>query len=613
LKNTVYIKLTATIIDPVTYLPTGCKEEYIDSIVVNRPIAAFTDDGHEFPCPDNTAGAKGRTIQFTSQAQGELGNNAILRWNFGDTASGDNIEIIGRATDPTLITPIHKYNNAGVYDVLFIVQDDNTCTDSIWKKDHVVILGPRGDVSNTEDSSNCKPLQVTFVPLVEQDQEFRPDSIAIHVGTGDVLVNSGDYFGLIRPRRHVYQNAGVYLPVYFFYKTVQFSGRDETCIVQVVAEDSIYVIDLEPNFQTEPLYCPEIPITFNNTSTWKPSYLGDTSVTMSWNMGNGDTSQNYHGETQYDTGGIYPVTLTAQVLRCIRPKVIDIEVMDIPQVSLIPDTAAACDGLEVIFTADSLSDIDKGRILHYEWVFEDGTTMEGNPASREFIESGEYPYTLTLTFTPTGCSESYYDTVTIFAHKSPTAAFEANPKVGEVDQEFTFTDKSSPGDGDIVRWFWDFKDGNYSADSLTPIQTHAYSSTSGAILVTLFIKDEFGCQATTDVQITITEKLNLPNLFTPGGNCPNGKCGFRPIENKGYFKEFTMEIYDKWGVLVWRKKCTDPNCPDYEGDGFWWDGTNKQGKQVADGVYYWVIYALPLSETDPFIKNGSITVVNGQK
>ncbi|MDR0605519.1 MAG: PKD domain-containing protein, partial [Bacteroidales bacterium] len=28
LKNTVYIKLTATIIDPVTYLPTGCKEEY---------------------------------------------------------------------------------------------------------------------------------------------------------------------------------------------------------------------------------------------------------------------------------------------------------------------------------------------------------------------------------------------------------------------------------------------------------------------------------------------------------------------------------------------------------------------------------------------------------
>jgi len=42
----------------------------------------------------------------------------------------------------------------------------------------------------------------------------------------------------------------------------------------------------------------------------------------------------------------------------------------------------------------------------------------------------------------------------------------------------------------------------------------------------------------------------------------------------------------------------------------WWDGTNKQGKPVSDGVYYWVVYAEPLSETAPFIKNGSVTVIN---
>jgi PKD repeat protein len=419
---------------------------------------------------------------------------------------------------------------------------------------------------------------------------------------------------LTRSRRHVYQSAGAYLPVYFLYKTVKFAGNDETCIIQISAEDTVYVIELEPNFETAPLYCPNTPITFNNTSTWDPSYLkGQDTVVMSWDMGNGDTSQNYQGETQYDTAGIYSVKLTAQVLRCVKEKTIDIEVMNIPQVSLNPDTAAACDGLEVFFTVDSLSDVDKERIASYEWVFEDGTTMTGNPASRQFTESGEYPYAVTLTFTPPGCSEVYYDTVTIFAHKSPIAAFEANPKVGEVDQDITFTDKSTPGDGNIINWFWDYGDGNQSEDSLQAEVKHAYSTTSGSVSITLFIQDEFGCQATAIDQIIITEKLNLPNLFTPGGNCPTGRCGFRPMENKGYFKEFTMEIYDRWGVLVWRRKCTDPNCPDYDGDGFWWDGTNKQGKQVADGVYYWAIYALPLSETDPFIKNGSITVVSGQK
>jgi PKD repeat protein len=327
LKNTVYIKLTATIIDPITYLPTGYVAEYIDSIIVSRPIAAFTDDGHEFPCPDHTNGTKGRTIQFTSQAQGELGNNALLRWNFGDTASGLRNEIL--VTDSNVITPTHRYDRAGVYDVLFIVQDENTCTDSILKKNHVVILGPRGTVSNVEDSSNCKPLQVTFYPLVEQDQEFQPDSIAIHVGTGETLVNKGDYFGLTRSRRHIYQNAGAYLPVYFLYKTVNFSGSIETCIVQINAEDSIYVVDITPNFETETLFSTQAPVTFKNTSSWVPSYLENTSVTMTWDMGNGDLSHNYNGETQYNTAGIYPVKLSVQVLRCMREKTINIEIIHV--------------------------------------------------------------------------------------------------------------------------------------------------------------------------------------------------------------------------------------------------------------------------------------------
>jgi flagellar hook assembly protein FlgD len=72
-----------------------------------------------------------------------------------------------------------------------------------------------------------------------------------------------------------------------------------------------------------------------------------------------------------------------------------------------------------------------------------------------------------------------------------------------------------------------------------------------------------------------------------------------------------MEVYDRWGMLVWKQQCQGEGCPDY-GEDFWWDGTNKQGNPVAKGVYYWVVYATPLSESKPIVRNGSITVVGGE-
>jgi PKD repeat protein len=639
LENKVIVKLKASIVDPITHLPLGCEEEFIDSITISRPLAGFMDDGHKFPCPDDVNGIKGKTIQFSDTSKGNLGIGAILTWDFGDS-SGSRRSSTGPYEELKNIS--HRYDDAGIYNVLLVVQDSSAggCRDTVLMPSHVEILGPRGTFSYTTDSSNCKPLQVTFIPALEQGTGapyYYPDTLAIHTGTGDILTNTGDYYGLTRTRRLVYQNAGAYLPTYFLYKTVEFDGKKETCIIQIRAEDTIYVIDLEPNFDTDPLYCPDssILVTFKNTSTWIPGHLRDSLVSFTWDMANGDTFQgyydslgyynpedtslNYHGKTRYDSAGIYPVSLTMQVSNCIKAKKVDIEVMSIPQPSLIPDTAIACDGLEVQFMADSLTAIDEQRIVAYDWAFEDGTTMTGNPAAREFETSGEYPYTLTLTFLPTGCSEVYYDTVTIFVHKSPEAALEADPTVGEVDQDFTFTDKSTHPDGDLTKWFWDFGDGNSSEDSLNATQTHAYSATSGAITVSLYVEDEYGCWSTANIQIIVTEKLAFPNIFTPSGNCPpagkkvNNICEFRPMEDKGYFQDFKMEIYDRWGMLVWSRQCTDPNCPDYDGDGFWWKGTNKQGKPVADGVYYWTVYARPLSGVDPFIRSGSITVVNGQK
>ena len=105
------------------------------------------------------------------------------------------------------------------------------------------------------------------------------------------------------------------------------------------------------------------------------------------------------------------------------------------------------------------------------------------------------------------------------------------------------------------------------------------------------------------------ESMAFPNVFTPNGTCEVSPCRFCPIEDKGFFRELKMEVYNKWGALVWKNSCKDPDCPSVSGE-FWWDGRNKQGNVVSDGVYYWVLYGVPLSETNTIILNGSVTIMS---
>ncbi|MDR1182873.1 MAG: gliding motility-associated C-terminal domain-containing protein, partial [Bacteroidales bacterium] len=133
-------------------------------------------------------------------------------------------------------------------------------------------------------------------------------------------------------------------------------------------------------------------------------------------------------------------------------------------------------------------------------------------------------------------------------------------------------------------------------------------NSSGYFTVLLKIEDEFGCRDSIEHEVLVLESIEFPNLFTPVG-LDGKKYVFRPLEEKGYFKEFQIDIYNRWGNPVWKNTCAAPNCPDYA-DSFWWDGYNKQGKLVEDGVYYWVVRAVPLSGTKPVIKNGSVTVIH---
>ena len=103
-------------------------------------------------------------------------------------------------------------------------------------------------------------------------------------------------------------------------------------------------------------------------------------------------------------------------------------------------------------------------------------------------------------------------------------------------------------------------------------------------------------------------KLWLPNVFTPIGS-DGRRYIFRPLTDVCHFEEFKISIYNRWGVEVWSNRCKGENCPEYE-DSFWWNGTTQSGKQVPEGVYYWVVSARDSAPNQKLIRqNGSVTVV----
>ncbi|NOT36452.1 MAG: hypothetical protein HOP11_03640 [Saprospiraceae bacterium] len=99
----------------------------------------------------------------------------------------------------------------------------------------------------------------------------------------------------------------------------------------------------------------------------------------------------------------------------------------------------------------------------------------------------------------------------------------------------------------------------------------------------VLITDINGCTATATVRVRIEERgIWVPNVFSPNGDNINDE--FFPVVKPDSYKTVRwMNIYDRWGELVWTNQNFEPNTP---ANG--WKGGFRDEK-VIPGVFVWVL------------------------
>jgi gliding motility-associated-like protein len=104
--------------------------------------------------------------------------------------------------------------------------------------------------------------------------------------------------------------------------------------------------------------------------------------------------------------------------------------------------------------------------------------------------------------------------------------------------------------------------------------------------------DNNGCRLDTSIIISVLGPDCIPNVFTPNNSGPNNVW---ELENTFLYEESIITIYGRFGKKV------------YESVGYEtpWDGTNKKGRTVPDGTYF---YSINLGNGNDPIK-GTVTII----
>lgn len=304
-------------------------------------------------------------------------------WDFGDGVSS------------TEISPIHTYQDTGVFDVELVVESPDGCFDTLYLEEVIAVHKPFAAFSSVTPPS-CAPSLVSL-----QDQSV--DAVTYHWSFGDSTGSSKS-----NPD-HIYVLPGDYTVKLIV--TDSFGCRD-TALKQSFVQVLGPIADASSSL-TEG--CEGLEVTFADQST--------DATTWSWSFGDGSVSTLASPNYSFSAPGTYSISLIAEdSLGCTSLYVLadSIQVHPFPEASFTGGDSLACSPYLYDFVNTSIG------AASYLWLFDDGVTSTVELPKHEF-EVGNYAINL-IASGSFGCADTA--TVDLLVHQSPSVDFTTSPQDG---------------------------------------------------------------------------------------------------------------------------------------------------------------------------------------
>ena len=443
------------------------KMQYIT--VYSQPTVAFTGNPLSgcYPLP----------VQFTDQSVAGSGSINLWQWDFGDGASSGSQ------------SPAHTYTTSGNFNVTLRVTNTLGCITVLTKNQYITVNEkPHADFSNTNPVSCSPPATINFTNL----------------STGTGALNYQWSFGdggssTSTSPSHTYTLPGTYTVRLI---VINASGCRDT----LTKTNIINVGAVDATFTSADSVCVNKTISFTNTSSPTPSGV-------TWDFGDGTTSNASNPVKQYSATGTYIVKLVASFGICSDSAFKTIVVKPKPASLFIGSPLTSCQApLTVNFTNQSANGIA------YNWNFGDGGTSTSANPTHTYTTFGNFDVTLIVT-NSVGCT----DTLKRVAYINTTQlAVDINnlPLRDCAPLTHTFTSLLNSTDP-VVTYLWDFGDGTFSG---LPTPTHTFPV--GVYDLRLTVTTQTGCTATHFYPAGVTVSTKPTANFSAN---PRDVCAHIPV------------------------------------------------------------------------------------
>lgn len=296
--------------------------------------------------------------------------------------------------------------------------------------------------------------------------------------------------------------------------------------------------------------------------------------TWSLSGGNGAiaTPNEYESVVTGLAEGVNTFIWSVDISGCKSSDAVQITYYRLPTASFSVNQLDGCPPLEVKFTKTTIEKYP------FKWYFgdKDSVSAEENPVF-VYEKPGKYSAKLQVTG-PDGKPVEMVKSITV--RELPVAKFDiVNPEVYIPNDALRCFNYSIGARS----YLWHFGDGETS-DELNP--AHIYKD-SGYFSVKLKVWSEYNCVDSltihNGVHVIETSRIKFPSAFTPNENGPTGGAYnrydysndvFYPILINGEIENYHLEIYNRWGVLIFESN--DVNIG--------WDGYYKE-KLMKEDIY----------------------------